>query len=130
MSGSHVLDRVIYLFEDVDVVSHVEDSRGGVEANSKTRFAATVDGRPLDLASVEYMNSSGLKSFLAWFLTASQSKAHQYTIEVRYDPDRTWQQVSFRPMERLAPKVVRLKNFRSSGMRTSALGWTVTTAAG
>jgi len=47
VSGSHVLDRVIYLFEDVDVVSHVEDSRGGVEANSKTRFAATVDGRPL-----------------------------------------------------------------------------------
>jgi len=47
VSGSHVLDRMIYLFGDVDVVRHVDDSRGGVEANSRTEFAATVDGRPL-----------------------------------------------------------------------------------
>ena len=47
VSGSHFLDRMIYLFGDIDVVSHVEDSRGGIEANCRTWFAATVDGRPL-----------------------------------------------------------------------------------
>ena len=47
VSGSHVLDQMIYLFGDVDVVSHADDSRGGIEANCQTWFAATVDGRPL-----------------------------------------------------------------------------------
>jgi len=47
VSGSHVLDRIIDLFGDVDVVSHVDDSRAGVEANCRTVFAATVDGGPL-----------------------------------------------------------------------------------
>ena len=63
----------------------------------------------LEVQGVEYMNSSGLKSFMVWFLAANQSKDHRYGIEVSYDPDRTWQPISLRPMERLAPNVVHLK---------------------
>lgn len=63
----------------------------------------------LEMHGVEYMNSSGLKSFMVWFLAANQSKEHRYGIEVSYDPDRTWQPISLRPMERLAPNVVHLK---------------------
>ncbi len=47
VSGSHVLDQMIYLFGDVNVVSHADDARGGIEANCQTWFAATVAGRPL-----------------------------------------------------------------------------------
>ena len=47
VSGSHVLDQMIYLFGDVDVTSHADDSRGGIEANCRTCFSATVDARPL-----------------------------------------------------------------------------------
>jgi len=47
VSGSHFLDRMIYLFGDVEVIGHCDDSRGGVEANSETWFAATVRGRSL-----------------------------------------------------------------------------------
>lgn len=47
VSGSHFLDRMIYLFGEVEVISHADDSRGGVEANCTTWFAARVQGRPL-----------------------------------------------------------------------------------
>lgn len=70
--------------------------------------AAKVPVVRLDVKDVEYMNSSGLKSFMAWFLTAANSRESSYTIEVGYDPDRSWQQMSLRPMERLAPKTVKL----------------------
>jgi predicted dehydrogenase len=33
VSGSHFLDRMLYLFDDTTVVSYTDDSRGGVEAN-------------------------------------------------------------------------------------------------
>lgn len=71
-------------------------------------IAAKVGLVRLDLKQVEYMNSSGLKSFMAWFLTAANAKDCTYTIEVGYDPERSWQQMSLRPMERLAPKTVKL----------------------
>jgi predicted dehydrogenase len=47
VSGSHVLDHMLYVFGDVEVVSHADDSRGGIEANCETWFSATVNGRPL-----------------------------------------------------------------------------------
>jgi len=47
VSGSHALDHMIYLLGNVDVISHANDSRGGIEANCMTRLAATVDGRPV-----------------------------------------------------------------------------------
>lgn len=62
----------------------------------------------VEVKDVEYMNSSGLKSFMAWFLAAANAKEGRYVIEVGYDPERNWQQLSLRPMERLAPKTVRL----------------------
>lgn len=63
----------------------------------------------LEVQGVDYMNSSGLKSFMAWFLAANQAKDHPYAIEVAYDPERSWQPISLRPMERLAPRVVHLR---------------------
>jgi hypothetical protein len=62
----------------------------------------------LEIANVEYINSSGLKSFMAWFLAASNLKENRYSIEVEYDQGSSWQQLSLRPMERLAPNTVKL----------------------
>lgn len=62
----------------------------------------------LEVGEVEYINSSGLKSFMAWFLTAANEREGKYQIEVSYDPTRSWQHSSFRPMERLAPQTVKL----------------------
>jgi hypothetical protein len=62
----------------------------------------------LEMPSVEYMNSSGIKCFMAWFLKAEQSKDQSYTIEVVYDPERTWQYVSFSTMGRIAPRVLKM----------------------
>jgi predicted dehydrogenase len=47
VSGSHVLDHMLYIFGDVEVIRHADDSRGGIEANCETWFAATVDGRTM-----------------------------------------------------------------------------------
>ena len=63
----------------------------------------------LHIQDVSYMNSSGIKSFMAWFLAANQSREHHYHIEVCYDPERRWQPISFQAMERLASKAVQLK---------------------
>jgi hypothetical protein len=61
----------------------------------------------LDVSPVEYMNSGGIKSFMAWFLRAERAPLPTYVIEVIYDPSRTWQQVSFAAMGRLVPRVLR-----------------------
>ena len=71
-------------------------------------LAAQVPRVRLEVQDVEYMNSSGLKSFMAWFLTASNVRQNRYVIEVVFDPSRSWQQLSFKPMERLAPNSVKL----------------------
>ena len=86
----------------------------------KLHDAATAAKIPvvrLEVQDVEYMNSSGLKAFMAWFLAASNSKGNRYAIEVVYDPNKSWQQLSFRPMERLAPNTVKL--LAASGAATS-----------
>ncbi len=46
-SGSHFLDRMLYLFDDVEVIRYYDDNRGGVEANCMASFAATVAGSPV-----------------------------------------------------------------------------------
>ena len=61
----------------------------------------------LDFSAVNYMNSSAIKCFMAWFLRAERHKEAAYTIHVSYDPKRTWQFVSFTTMGRIAPKVLR-----------------------
>jgi hypothetical protein len=72
----------------------------------------------LALESVEYINSSGLKSFMAWFLAAANESEFRYTIEVSYDPSRSWQQLSLKPMERLAPRTVKLVPRAAPGSST------------
>ncbi len=47
VSGSHVLDQMLYLFGDADVISYADDSRGGIEANCRGSFVARVDGCPV-----------------------------------------------------------------------------------
>jgi hypothetical protein len=71
----------------------------------------------LALESVEYINSSGLKSFMAWFLAAANESDFRYTIEVTYDPSRSWQQLSLNPMERLAPRTVKLVSLAAPGAK-------------
>lgn len=62
----------------------------------------------VSIEKLEYINSSGLKSFMAWFLAAANVKDGHYQIRVVFDPERSWQHTSFRPMERLAPNTVTL----------------------
>ena len=82
--------------------------------------AAKIPVVELQLEEVEYINSSGLKSFMAWFLAAANAGDFRYTIEVVYDPARSWQQLSLRPMERLAPRTVKLLPRAGAGTRTPA----------
>lgn len=65
----------------------------------------------LDLSKVEYMNSSGIKCFMAWFLKAERAPNVAYTIEIVFEPKHTWQYVSFTTMGRIAPKVLRTVPF-------------------
>lgn len=88
------------------------DSAARVQPELLRLHAALVEAKiplvSLDVADVDYMNSSALKAFMAWFLAASNEKAHRYRIEVSIDPSRSWQKLSFQPMERLAPETVKL----------------------
>jgi predicted dehydrogenase len=43
VSGSHFLDRMLYLFGEPRVLEYADDSRGGVEANCVARFELTHD---------------------------------------------------------------------------------------
>jgi hypothetical protein len=62
----------------------------------------------LDLSAVTYMNSSAIKCFMAWFLKAERMKDTTYQIEVIFDPQATWQYVSFTTMGRIAPRVLKM----------------------
>lgn len=75
----------------------------------KAVVTAKIHSVRLDVQDLSYINSNGIKSFMAWFLAANHARDHRYGIEVTYDPDRRWQPVSFEAMERLAPKVVQLR---------------------
>jgi hypothetical protein len=69
------------------------------------RVARVLDVR-LDMTGMDYMNSSGIKAFMTWFLR--NEKDGGYALEVLYDPQRTWQSVSFKTMARLAAKTLRI----------------------
>lgn len=47
VSGSHFIDRMIYLFPDIEVTRCLHDGRGGVEANCVVELTATINGRPV-----------------------------------------------------------------------------------
>ncbi len=70
-------------------------------------LAAGIQQVRLDVSKMEYMNSSAIKCFMAWFLRAERTKNQSYSIEVVFDPQRTWQYVSFVTMGRIAPKVLK-----------------------
>ncbi len=44
VSGSHFIDRMLYLFSDARVISYSDDSRGGVEANCEALFECSTNG--------------------------------------------------------------------------------------
>ncbi len=48
VSGSHFIDRMLYFFDEVEVISYADDSRGGLEANCVARFRACVKGEQLE----------------------------------------------------------------------------------
>ena len=50
VSGSHFLDRILYLFGEADPLRYVDDCRGGVEANCEASFRVHVHGRVLTCA--------------------------------------------------------------------------------
>jgi len=52
----------------------------------------------LDVAPVEYINSSGLKAFMAYFLQVHHLKEHRYSLRVTYDRNKNWQTFSLVPM--------------------------------
>ena len=60
----------------------------------------------LELFGVDYINSSGLKSFMSWFLKADQGGQPAYKINVIFDPKRTWQAVSLGAMAQVAPSTL------------------------
>ncbi len=64
----------------------------------------------LDVTQVSYMNSSGVKCFMTWFIKAERAKTPPYEIQIVFDPQRTWQYVSFTTMGRIAPKVLRTQS--------------------
>jgi predicted dehydrogenase len=47
VSGSHFIDRMLYLFDHVDVISYSDDSRGGPEANCVATFRLNASGQTL-----------------------------------------------------------------------------------
>ena len=47
VSGSHFMDRLLYLFGTARVLRFEDDSRGGIEANCLAALEAAIDGRPI-----------------------------------------------------------------------------------
>lgn len=47
VSGSHFMDRLLYLFGEPELIRCEDDSRGGVEANCRISLACRRSGRPL-----------------------------------------------------------------------------------
>lgn len=63
----------------------------------------------LDMRPMDFMNSSSIKAFMAWFMAVNEAKPKGYRIELTYDPHRRWQAVSFSAMARLASAILLLK---------------------
>jgi len=61
----------------------------------------------LDLAALDFMNSSGILTLVRWVMKVAAQPAYQ--IVIRYDPEVAWQQTSLPVLARLAPEVVRVE---------------------
>lgn len=97
----------------------VNDASGKVQPEllklHDTLVSERVRNVRIEIQDVDYMNSSGLKGFMAWFLRAEQLGDSHYRIEVIYDADRSWQAVSLTPMERIAPRTVKMTPVQRTG---------------
>jgi len=60
----------------------------------------------LDLAALDYMNSSGLLTLVRWITRVKSDP--QYQITIRHDPNLTWQKTNVPVLAKLAPAVVRV----------------------
>ena len=68
----------------------------------------------VDVRNVDYMNSSGIKAFLTWFLKAEGERRHRYKIDLTFDRGRSWQSVSCTAMGKIAHTVLRLQPMEST----------------
>ncbi len=88
----------------------VRDAAGVIQPHflrlHEALVAASASSVRLDIHAVEYINSSGIKGFIGWFMKAERTVPPPYQIELIYDKDRTWQVVSFAALQRLASKVL------------------------
>ncbi len=76
-----------------------------------TLVAQRVGRVTLDMHDVEYMNSSGIKGLITWFLTVENSVPSPYAIDLLYDDRRRWQIVSFAALQRIVPDVLTARPF-------------------
>ena len=60
----------------------------------------------LDLAGLDYMNSSGLLTLVRWITRVRNEPS--YRITIRHDPNLTWQKTNVPVLAKLAPAVVRI----------------------
>jgi predicted dehydrogenase len=63
VSGSHYMDRMLYIFKDVELISYSDDSYGGVEANCLAWFSANLGGQHVK-GSVAFSKTHPLKNRL------------------------------------------------------------------
>jgi len=65
----------------------------------------------LELEGLEFINSSCLKAMVAWIYKVD-TEGRPYKIRLRRDPSMHWQRTSLATLQRLAPEVVIIEEFR------------------
>lgn len=66
-----------------------------------------VDRVEVDLRDLNFMNSSGILTFVRWIMRAKGHPAGAgYTLVLKYDRNVTWQRSSIPTLAKLAPNVV------------------------
>jgi predicted dehydrogenase len=63
VSGSHFMDRMLYLFQDLELLSYQDDACGGVEANCLAKFSAMLGGQRVS-GTVAFSKTHVLKNRL------------------------------------------------------------------
>ena len=65
----------------------------------------------IDLTGLDFMNSSGIKTFISWIMKVNEMpQADRYNITIIYGPDITWQQSSVKVIKRLFPDFIEAIN--------------------
>lgn len=67
----------------------------------------------LDVTSLEFLNSAGIKALVNWLLAVKQQPpATRYSIVLHYDEGITWQGKGLKPLACVAPAFLRLEPLR------------------